>query len=220
MKVLGLDPGSRYLGYAVLEEDRSSWVRVESGVLRLPMDESLPARLSLAFSMVERLLETHRPAHVAVEDCFVADRARAALVLGQVRGVLLLAAVRSKSEVHEFAPRTVKLAAVGNGNASKEQVQAMMPRLVRGCDAALTMDEADALAIAWCCANQVRLSPNSARTRVTWKQLAAERGIDPPGHSAKACPRPSGAAQGTPPLERARRKSSVRSNGAARRTRP
>lgn len=180
MKVLGLDPGSRLLGYAVLEQDRSTWVRIESGVLRLPTGEPLPQRLALAFSTVERLLSEHRPAHVAIEECFVAERARAALVLGQVRGVLLLAAIRAKSELHEFAPRTVKLAAVGNGNASKHQVQAMIPRLVRGCDAALGVDEADALAIAWCCANQIRMQPQGAKKRVTWKQLAAERGVPRP----------------------------------------
>jgi crossover junction endodeoxyribonuclease RuvC len=183
--VLGLDPGSRFLGYAVLEQDQTGWILIESGVLRLPTEQSIPQRLALAFSTVEGLIDRHQPGHVAVEDCFVAERARAALVLGQVRGVLLLAAVRAHAEVHEFAPRTVKLAAVGNGNASKQQVQAMIPRLVQGCVASLSVDEADAIAIAWCCANQVRLTPQGARKRVTWKQLAAERGIDPQSTSGR-----------------------------------
>ncbi len=157
LRILGLDPGSRRLGFGILQFGRGAWARVESGVFRLPEKESLPNRLDLAFDRVSELISAHRPQIIAVEDCFVSHRPRAALVLGHIRGVLLLAATRSGARVTEYAPRSVKLATVGNGAAAKEQVQAMVPRLVRDCPTKLTADEADALAVAWCCANQLRL---------------------------------------------------------------
>ncbi|MCA9729315.1 MAG: crossover junction endodeoxyribonuclease RuvC [Candidatus Eisenbacteria bacterium] len=156
MRILGLDPGSRLLGYGVLERERSGWRRLSSGVLRLKPNDPIPHRLAEAFTAVREIIQLHRPEHVAIEECFVAHSPRSALVLGQVRGVLLLAARLEETELHEFAPRSVKLAAVGNGGASKEQVQAMIPRLLGDCRSGLGADEADALAVAWCCANQLR----------------------------------------------------------------
>lgn len=156
MRVLGLDPGSRLLGYGVLESDRTGWRRLASGAIRLRADDPIPERLAAAFASVREIIHLHRPEHVAVEECFVAHSPRSALVLGQVRGVLLLAAQLEHTALYEFAPRAVKLAAVGNGAASKEQVQAMIPRLLADCQSGLGPDEADALAVAWCCANQLR----------------------------------------------------------------
>ena len=156
VRILGLDPGSRRLGYGVLLERAGRWGRLDGGVIRLPEKRPLAERLQLAYEAVRTLIETYRPDQIAIEDCFVAHSARAALVLGHVRGVLLLAAQESGAELSEFAPRSVKLAAVGQGGAAKEQVQRMIPRLVAGCPTSLSADEADALAVAWCCANQLR----------------------------------------------------------------
>ena len=163
--ILGLDPGSRLLGYGLIESDRGRWVRVTSGTLRLDPRRSLPERLVVAFEEIRKILATHRPEHVAVEECFVAKSARTALVLGQVRGVLLVAALLEKAQVHEFAPRSVKLATVGQGGAAKDQVQNMIPRLIERCPTKLQADEADALAVAWCCANQLRFAEALAGSR-------------------------------------------------------
>lgn len=150
MKVLGLDPGSRLLGYAVIEAQASAAVRVASGTLKLDPRAPLADRLAEAHLFVRRLIIEQRPDQVAIEECFVAQGVKAALVLGQVRGVLMLAATLEAAPLLEFAPRAIKLAAVGNGGASKEQVQYMVPKLIRGCAETLSPDEADALAIAWC----------------------------------------------------------------------
>jgi len=151
MRVLGLDPGSRLLGYAVIETTPQGVVsRVESGTLKLDAKKPLPFRLAVAHQEVRAMIVRFQPDRVALEECFVAQGVKAALVLGQVRGVLMLAAELEGTALMEFAPRAVKLATVGNGGAAKEQVQFMIPRLVRGCPTDMGADEADALAIAWC----------------------------------------------------------------------
>jgi crossover junction endodeoxyribonuclease RuvC len=150
MRILGLDPGSRRLGYGVLERAGSRWRRVDSGTLRLNPDHALARRLDGAYQGVVELLRIHAPDLVVIEECFVARGPKAALVLGEVRGVLLLATHQAGRECLEVAPRAVKLAVVGHGGAAKEQIQYMIPRLVEECPSALAPDEADALAIAWC----------------------------------------------------------------------
>jgi len=148
--VLGLDPGSRKLGFGLLEGAGSRWRRVASGTIQPNARDPLPRRLHLVFRDVEALIRTQAPDFVVVEECFVAQGPKAALVLGEVRGVLLLAVEQAGLPCLEVAPRAVKLAVVGHGGASKEQVQYMVPRLVSDCPAVLGPDEADALAIAWC----------------------------------------------------------------------
>jgi crossover junction endodeoxyribonuclease RuvC len=150
MRVLGFDPGSRNLGYGVLERRGADWLRIDSGTIRLNPRDPLPRRLAAIHSASSLLLHCHAPDLVVVEECFVAQSPKAALVLGQVRGVLLLAVEQAGIRSSEVAARAVKLAAVGNGGAAKEQVQFMVPRLLRDCPSDLQPDEADALAVAWC----------------------------------------------------------------------
>lgn len=150
MKVLGLDPGSRKLGYGCIESAGSRWRRVESGTITLRTNDSLPSRLHAAHIAVSEMIRAQAPDLVVVEECFVARGPRAALVLGQVRGVLILAVEQAGIRLAEVAPRAVKLSTVGNGAAAKEQVQYMMPRLLGDCPSVLAPDEADALAVAWC----------------------------------------------------------------------
>jgi crossover junction endodeoxyribonuclease RuvC len=148
MKVLGFDPGSLKLGYGVLEPSGSSWRRCQGGTLKLNGRDPLSRRLAVIYREVTGLLETHRPGLVAIEECFVAHSPKAALVLGEVRGVLLLAVEQAGIPMVELAPRSVKLAVVGHGAAAKEQIQYMIARLVADCPTPLAPDEADALAIA------------------------------------------------------------------------
>lgn len=160
MKVLGLDPGSQKLGFGLLESADAQagrtgavsgrWERLDSGTIVLGSRRPLPERLEAAYRAVVAILAAHSPDLVVVEECFVAQSPRAALVLGEVRGVLFLAIQQAGIESCEFAAREVKLAAVGNGGAAKEQVQYMIPRLLDHCPQALKPDEADALAVAWC----------------------------------------------------------------------
>jgi crossover junction endodeoxyribonuclease RuvC len=153
LRVLGIDPGSGVTGFGVVERSGASLRHLAYGNLRLRAAGALPARLRELYDAVGELLRHHRPAIVAVEDVFVAQNARAALVLGQARGAALAAIGASGLPLVELPPARVKQALTGNGRAAKRQVQFMVTRLL-GLSAAPPADAADALAVAICCAQQ------------------------------------------------------------------
>lgn len=148
-RALGIDPGSRATGYGVVELAGSRLVHVDHGVLRPPAGAAVPERLAFIFRGLAEVVERHRPGEVGVESIFQARNAQSALVLGQARGVALLAAELAGLPLVEYTPMQVKLAVVGYGRAEKGQVQEMVRRLLALPEAAPT-DASDALAVALC----------------------------------------------------------------------
>ncbi len=145
--VLGIDPGSRRCGYALVAREGSRLTVLESGVLT-PGERPMAERLGLILAGLDRLIARARPDEVAVEQVFSGASARSALVLGQARGVALAVAGRAGLPVHEYAPAAVKLAFTGSGRAGKEQMM-RTARTLLGVQADLS-DEADAVALAVC----------------------------------------------------------------------
>jgi crossover junction endodeoxyribonuclease RuvC len=134
----------------VVEESGASRVRhLAHGVLALDERQPLELRLVALYRGLCEQIERHRPGCVAVEDVFHAQSVRSALVLGQARGVALLAAAQSGAEVRSFAPSVVKQAVTGSGRAEKAQVARMVDSLL-GIQVALRADASDALAVALC----------------------------------------------------------------------
>ncbi len=160
--MLGIDPGSRRTGYGVIETDvrGRAPVYVASGCIRAERG-SLPERLGEIYRSVRALIEQHCPGEVAVEQVFMARNAQSALTLGQARGVAIAAVVASELPVSEYAARQVKLAVVGTGRASKEQVQRMVTEMLQ-LSGQPQADAADALAIALCHVNTAAVE--TART--------------------------------------------------------
>jgi crossover junction endodeoxyribonuclease RuvC len=151
MRVLGVDCGTEYTGYGVVEEAGEGQLRcLTAGAIRLSPREPLPRRLERIFSKLSELITAHRPELVAIEDVFYAVNVKSALKLGQVRGVAMLAAAAAGLEVCEYAPLAIKSAVVGYGRAEKSQVQQMVTRLLRLPEAPESPDAADALALAIC----------------------------------------------------------------------
>jgi len=151
MRVLGIDCGTEYTGYGVVEQaedGRLSCCAV--GAIRLNSRDPLPLRLHTIFERLRELIREHRPDDVAIEDVFYAVNAKSALKLGQVRGVAMLAAAAAGLPVAEYAPLTIKSAVVGYGRAEKSQVQHMVSRLLCLDTVPQPADAADALAIAIC----------------------------------------------------------------------
>jgi len=156
LRVLGIDPGSLVTGYGVVERRGAEVHHVAHGTLRPPRTAALASRLAAIQAGVASVIGAHRPDLVVVEQVFVAANARAALVLGQARGVALAAAAAAGLLVEELSPAQVKQAVVGNGAAQKLQVQRMVQRLL-GLAALPAQDAADALAAALCRAHQSAL---------------------------------------------------------------
>lgn len=149
MIILGVDPGSRHTGYGAIESDGRRHRLVEKGVLSPAPKHELPLRLRYIHDCLGQLITRLQPEVMAVEDVFYSLSARAALVLGQVRGVVLLAAAQAGLTIHSFPPATVKLQVTGHGQAEKAQVALMVSHLL-ALPAQEAGDAADALAVALC----------------------------------------------------------------------
>jgi len=154
MRVFGIDCGTEYTGYGVVEADCDSpvpkLVHLAAGTIRLSKKDRAPQRLAQVYAELCAKIALYEPDIVAVEEVFFASNAKSALKLGQVRGVALLAAATSGRPIAEYAPLKVKSSVVGYGLADKEQVQFMVTRLLALDHAPDSADAADALAIAIC----------------------------------------------------------------------
>lgn len=147
MRILGLDPGLGTTGWGLIEAQGNRLSHVANGELKTRTSAPLPDRLADLATQLEALLAEHRPDGAAVEEVFVNKNPQSTLKLGQARGVAIMLAARAGISVGEYAARLVKKAVVGNGNADKVQVHAMVARLLPGIKIA-GPDAADALAVA------------------------------------------------------------------------
>jgi crossover junction endodeoxyribonuclease RuvC len=154
MRVFGIDCGTEFTGYGVVEVDASARnVRLRhlcAGTVRLSKKDRTPVRLLQVYTELLALLQLWQPNVVAIEEVFFSANAKSALKLGQVRGVAMLAAAACDLTVAEYAPLTIKSSVVGYGLAAKEQVQFMVTRLLELEETPKSPDAADALAIAIC----------------------------------------------------------------------
>jgi crossover junction endodeoxyribonuclease RuvC len=151
MRVLGIDCGSEYTGYGVVEELADGrLISHACGAIKLRTGAPMAARLHKIFSELTAIIAAHRPETVAIEDVFYAVNVKTALKLGQVRGVAMLAASSCGLEVAEYSPLSIKSAVVGYGKAEKQQVQQMVTRLLKLAAPPEPTDASDALAIAIC----------------------------------------------------------------------
>lgn len=165
-RILGIDPGSRNTGFAVIDTNGHQSARVASGCVRVGT-KPWPERLGLIFEQIAAIVEEHRPHDLALEQLILVRDPTAALKLGQARGAILCAALRSGLSVHEYSPKSVKLAVVGTGGADKAQVQHMV-RILLALDETPGEDEADALAIALCHAHSMGI-PARKRVAASWR---------------------------------------------------
>lgn len=148
MRVLGLDPGSRFTGLGIVDSTADDIVPIFSDCIKTgnkPMFE----RLGEIYRQVGEVIITYQPEVVAVEQVFFSVNPRSALILGQARGSAICSAVSQGKHVVEYSALQIKRAVVGNGNAKKEQVQHMV-RILLGLTYTPGTDEADALACAIC----------------------------------------------------------------------
>lgn len=147
-RILGIDPGSRFTGYGVIDSDGQHARYVSSGCVKVS-GATLADKLGLIFRELHTLIAEFQPRQLAIENVFMHRNADSALKLGQARGAAICAAVTRDLPVAEYAPREIKQAVVGKGSADKQQVQHMVRVLLNLADTPQA-DAADALAIALC----------------------------------------------------------------------
>ena len=151
MRILGIDPGLRTTGFGIIDAEGARLHYVASGTISTATTEAgmLPARLKIIFDGVCEVTARYGPACAAVEIVFVNVNPQSTLLLGQARGAALTALVSRDLEVAEYTALQMKKAIVGHGQASKEQVQQMVARLLE-LPGVPGRDAADALGIAIC----------------------------------------------------------------------
>jgi crossover junction endodeoxyribonuclease RuvC len=150
MIIFGIDPGTSNTGYGVIEAAGNCVSFVDCGVVHMSDKLSMPEKLVCIYNGLAGKLRDHAPDRVSIEEAFYAKNVHTTLVLGQARGVALLAAQQSGAEVAEYSPRDIKKTVVGNGNAAKNQVEYMVKMLLRVPAGDLPADAYDALAAALC----------------------------------------------------------------------
>ncbi|HSG08967.1 MAG TPA: crossover junction endodeoxyribonuclease RuvC [Longimicrobiales bacterium] len=149
--VLGIDPGTAVTGYGVVARRGDGAVSlVECGVIRTSAGRPLAERIKEIYLGIDVLLDRHRPFAVSVEDVFQGKNVHSALTLGHARGAILLAAALRELIIAEYAPREIKKAVVGTGNATKEQVAFMVKHQLRLKEAPTPADASDGVAAALC----------------------------------------------------------------------
>jgi len=144
VRILGLDPGLSRMGGGVIDSAGTKLTHVAHGVIVTKPAECLGLRLLALHTEISRIIAELRPQAIAVEMAFVAKDPSAALKLGHARAVALLAAAQAGLDIAEYAPNHIKKSVVGVGHAGKEQVQAMVRRLLPACGGEQA-DAADAL---------------------------------------------------------------------------
>ena len=149
--ILGIDPGTAATGYGVVRRGPDGSVSlVECGVIRTSPRESLPIRIREIYDAIFALIGRHGPDAVSVEEVFHGKNAQSALKLGHARGAILLAAAHHDVMIAEYAPRHIKKAVVGTGNATKDQVGFMVQQQLKLKEIPTPADAADGVAIALC----------------------------------------------------------------------
>lgn len=157
LKILGIDPGLRVLGYGLIESQGNQIKYLNCGTLELPNKITGPDRFAWFDKALRELFSQFQPQHVALEKIFLGKNVDSAFKLGHVRGVCLAVAKTFDAEIHEYAARSVKKGVAGNGGAEKEQVRFMLRALLK-IQAMPALDASDALALAYFHVQSIQIS--------------------------------------------------------------
>lgn len=148
--ILGIDPGTTIMGFGVLRVEGRNLAVLEVDALRIPAEDDHTRKLRAIFRQVMHLIERHRPDELAIEAQFFGKNVQSMLKLGRAQGVAIAAALQRDIPVVEYAPKRVKQSVTGNGNATKEQVAAMLLSILGLKELPPSTDATDALAVAVC----------------------------------------------------------------------
>jgi crossover junction endodeoxyribonuclease RuvC len=150
MIILGVDPGTIFTGFGIINYNKNSFTRVKNGLIKLPSTKTIAQKLELIYEGLDKVIKTYKPDEFAIETAFYGKNVQSAMKIGYARGVSILAAIHNNLPISEYSPREIKKSIVGNGAASKEQVSFMIRTILDLKNDKMRLDESDALAIALC----------------------------------------------------------------------
>ncbi len=150
MKILGIDPGTNILGYCILEIKEKKPYVVNSGVLKMNKEKNPYEKLRIILETTRELIEEYKPETLSIEAPFYSKNIQSMHKLGRAQGVAIAVAISQGLDIQEYSPREIKQSVTGNGNASKNQIAAMVKSILNLRQMPETFDETDAIAVALC----------------------------------------------------------------------
>lgn len=148
--ILGIDPGTNVLGYGLIHVKQGKLTLINFGVIQLSKLPTHPDKLKKIFERLDSIIKEYKPDEMAIEAPFFGKNVQSMIKLGRAQGVAIAASLSNNIPFEEYTPRRIKQAVTGNGNASKEQVAAMLQTILNFTDMPKYLDATDGLAIAVC----------------------------------------------------------------------
>lgn len=178
-RILGIDPGTLFMGYALLDSAGQRVQLVKFGVLDVHKLDGQYARLQREFFFLQELIDQYKPTELAIETQFVDKNPQTMIKIVHAQGVAIAAALSRDIPINEYSPMKIKMAITGNGHSSKEQVAGMLQRFLHIPDADMPkkLDATDALGIAYCHFLQLGLPLTDEHAAKDWTTFAKRKGL-------------------------------------------
>lgn len=172
--ILGIDPGTLVMGYGILHVEKMILKPLGLGVIKLDKLEDHALRLKRIFERTVALIEEYKPDELAIEAPFFGKNVQSMLKLGRAQGVAIAAALSKNIPITEYSPKKIKMSITGNGNASKEQVAAMLTQILGIENNHAYLDATDAMGAAVCHYYQNKKGKISGKSYSGWKAFVAD----------------------------------------------
>jgi crossover junction endodeoxyribonuclease RuvC len=172
--ILGIDPGTNVMGYGILHVEGQNMKLIAAGIIQLDKLDNHALKLKKIFEKTVHLIEEYKPDELSIEAPFFGKNVQSMLKLGRAQGVAIAAALHRTIPIFEYSPKKIKQAVTGNGNASKEQVAAMLQTLLHFQDMPKYLDATDGLAAAVCHHFQGNSNESAGKKVKGWKGFLAE----------------------------------------------
>jgi crossover junction endodeoxyribonuclease RuvC len=176
-RILGIDPGTNVLGFAVIDVSKTTQKVIEIGVVTFAhISEEHAVKLRYIHDQITDLIQQHKPSEMAIEAPFYGKNVQSMLKLGRAQGVAMAAAIAQGLEIAEYSPKRVKQSVTGNGNASKEQVAGMCEVIFKQKLDQKYFDATDALSVALCHHYTSQRAVPGGKVYKDWKAFAKAQG--------------------------------------------
>lgn len=173
--ILGIDPGTNVLGYGLLKVEGKTLSVLEIGVVEMQKIGDPYVKLQKIYKTLSEIVERYAPDEMALEAPFYGKNVQSMLKLGRAQGVAMAVGLSRDIVIHEYAPRKIKLSITGSGAASKEQVSAVLSKMLRYENTQKYLDATDALAVAVCHYYQIS-KPNFDEVEKSTKKTSVKHG--------------------------------------------